>query len=209
MTNPNLTLVGVLVDRSGSMAGIASQMSTAINEFMDKQRSEPGDCEATLAQFDTVYQVVYDLRPISQVSAYSLHARGGTALNDAIGTFVVGIGETLAQRPEAQRPGKVVIVIVTDGYENASKEWSTTQIKDLIDQQRSTYSWEFMFLGKDIDAFAVAESIGIGRAHTIQFTNTANTMAATSNLVASYRAAGVGTAMGGYVQTDRDDALNP
>lgn len=208
MTNPNRTLIGILVDRSGSMSMIAKDMQGGINTLLEEQKLAHGFCEASIAQFDTEYEVVTSTRDVHNVAPYELRPRGRTALNDAVGRFITDIGAHLSTRREYQRPGKVVIVIVTDGYENSSKEWTSTMIKDLIIRQREQWQWEFLFLGKDIDSFAVADSFGIHSDYTMDFRNAPVAMAATSSNLSAYRAAPVGASMDSYTPAQAAAAMN-
>ncbi len=207
MTNPNLTYIGLLVDRSGSMNTIKHDMEGGINTFLKEQATQPGEARITLAQFNTVFDKVYTNTPIKSVSSYTLIPRGATALNDAVGRLITEMGEQFAASPEESRPGKVVVVIVTDGYENSSHEWTTQQIKDLITRQRTEWKWEFLFLGKDIDSFSVADSFGISRGNAIDFRNAGVTMCTTSGLVNAYRLAGADAVMDSYSSADREAAM--
>jgi uncharacterized protein YegL len=206
MTNPNRTLIGILVDRSGSMSRIAKDMQGGIDALIQEQKNLRGYCEMTIAQFDNHYEVVTPTTDILNVRPYALYPRGSTALNDAVGKFITDIGTELRNRPEVTRPSKVVIVIVTDGYENSSKEWTTGAIKDLITSQREQWKWEFLFLGKDIDSFSVADSFGIQRGYTMDFADSGVAMAATSSNLANYRFAPVGASMGSYTPEQAKEA---
>jgi uncharacterized protein YegL len=86
---------------------------------------------------------------------------GSTAMNDAIGTAVTEIGKWLSDMPEEERPSKNLIVIMTDGEENSSQEYSLQQVKDMIKEQTEKYSWEFIYLGTDITTTEYAEDLGI------------------------------------------------
>lgn len=116
--------------------------------------AEPGQCEVTLAQFDTEYEVLYPPTDIAAVPEFVVDPRGRTALRDASGRFITEVGQ-LAALPEDQRPGKVICLIMTDGHENASEKWTWEAVKALITQQREVYGWEFIFLGANIDAVEV------------------------------------------------------
>jgi uncharacterized protein YegL len=190
------------------MSRIARDMQGGIDSLITEQRNLRGFCEMTIAQFDNHYEVVTPTTDILNVHAYELHPRGSTALNDAVGKFITDIGTELRNRPEAARPGKVVIVIVTDGYENASKEWTTDAIKKLITQQREQWNWEFVFLGKDIDSFSVADNYGIQRDYTMNFSNPEMAMAATSSNLAAYRSAPMGASMDSYTSDQAAAAMD-
>lgn len=161
MTNPNLTLIAALLDRSGSMEACKKATETSFDELIAKQRSEPGEAIVTLSIFDDEYDNVYANVPIANVGPLSLVPRNMTAMLDATGRFITEIGEHLATLPEEQRPGHVILLIMTDGMENASKEWTYDSVKKLITQQREKYNWTFMFLGANIDAVHVGDRIGV------------------------------------------------
>lgn len=163
MTNPNLTEIIVVLDRSGSMTSIKNDMEGGFNAFIAKQREVPKDIRVTLVQFDTVVETVYQERPVKDVSALELVPRGSTALYDALGKTINAVGSRLKAKPEKDRPHQVLFVIVTDGEENASQEFHAKQIQEMITTQRDVFSWEFIYLGANQDAFAVGHAIGVTR----------------------------------------------
>ncbi|WP_433661320.1 vWA domain-containing protein [Nocardia sp. CA-128927] len=169
MTNPDLTLIAVLLDRSGSMQSIKSDTEGGFNAFIEEQRKVPKTIEVTLARFDTEYECVYANRPLAQVPSLDLQPRGMTALYDAVGRLVTDIGAELAKRPENERPGTVIVVVLTDGHENSSKEWSHTAVKSLITQQQDVYNWNFLFLGANMDAVAIGAQMGFDPANSITY----------------------------------------
>lgn len=162
--NTNLTDITLVVDRSGSMQEIQSDADGGINAFIQDQAKQPGEALLTLVQFDTEYEFIHRGMPIATVPPYQLHPRGGTALLDAVGRAVNETGERLAKMPEADRPGLVVVVVMTDGHENSSREFTKAQIKQMIEHQQQTYNWQFIFLGANQDAFAESGALGIAAA---------------------------------------------
>ena len=138
MTRSDLTHLYFLLDRSGSMQSIKSDIEGGFAAFVDEQRKGAGECRATLAQFDDVYEVVYADRPIADVPPLDLQPRNMTALHDAMGRLITDAGARLAALPESQRPGTVIVAIMTDGLENASKEWTGASIKALVSQQSNS-----------------------------------------------------------------------
>ena len=84
-----------------------------------------------------------------------------TALLDAVGRTINSVGERLNKTPEEERPGHVIFAITTDGYENASHEFTKAKVKEMIEHQQDKYSWTFMFLGANIDAVSEGASLGI------------------------------------------------
>jgi uncharacterized protein YegL len=165
----------LVLDRSGSMASMAKEAIGGFNSFLDLHQNAPGQAKLTLVLFDHEYIVAQDGRPVGQVQKLdtrSYQPRGNTALLDAIGWTIKTVGERLDHTPAQERPGKVLIVILTDGLENASKEFSLEQINQMIQHQREVYSWEFIFLGAGQDAIQVATVLGISAASAVQFSGT-------------------------------------
>lgn len=191
MTNSNLTHIAFLLDRSGSMHSIKDDTEGGFNAFIAEQRKEPGECRVTLAQFDNEYEEVYRDLPLAEVPALRLVPRGSTALLDSIGRLVTSTGERLAALPEDERPGIVIVGIMTDGHENASREWTHPAVKALIEQQTKTYGWQFLYLGADQDAIEVGSSIGVAAANSMTYSRgkVAAVMAATSRNIGRTRAA--------------------
>ena len=169
MTRADLTHLYFLLDRSGSMQSIKSDTEGGFAAFIDEQRKEPGECRVTLAQFDDTYEVVYAGRPLSAVPPLDLQPRGTTALLDAMGRLITSAGDELAALPEDERPGTVIVAIMTDGLENASREWTHPAIKALVEQQSRDYSWQFQYMGADQDAIEVGTSLGVSAAASVTY----------------------------------------
>jgi len=157
----DLTDITMVIARSGSMQSIQSDAEGGINFFIEQQKQEPGEANVTLVQFDTDYEFVHSGIPIKQVPAFKLVPRGATALLDAVGRAINETGARLASVDESQRPGLVVFVIVTDGEENSSREFTREQIRTMVEHQQSAYKWQFTFLAANQDAFAAGGSMGI------------------------------------------------
>jgi hypothetical protein len=191
MTNPNLTHLYFLLDRSGSMSTIVDDTVGGFDSFIGEQRKQPGDCRVTLAQFDDAYEEVYADRAIAEVPSLVLQPRGTTALLDSIARLVIDAGKRLEAMPEDQRPGTVIVGIMTDGMENASREWTHPQVKQLIEKQTDVYQWQFLYLGADQDAIEVGASIGVGAAHSVTYGRgkVKQALAATAANVSAYRQA--------------------
>ena len=169
MTDSTKTLIAALLDRSGSMQRSKAATEDGWGELINGQRAEQGNCEVTLAQFDTHYEVLYPPTDIAAVPEFVVNPRGSTALLDATGRFITEVGEQLAAMPEEQRPGTVICLIMTDGMENASRQWSWDAVKRLITQQREVYGWEFIFLGANIDAVEVGMRMGVDADSALTF----------------------------------------
>ncbi|MFB9313325.1 vWA domain-containing protein [Nocardioides plantarum] len=169
MTDQTLTHLYFLLDRSGSMQSIKSDIEGGFAAFVDEQRSAPGSCRVTLAQFDDRYEVVYADRDVTDVPALDLQPRSRTALHDAMGRMITDAGASLAALPEDRRPGTVIVAIMTDGLENASQEWNAASIKALVEQQTQQWGWTFMYLGADQDAVEVGTSLGVPAAQSMTY----------------------------------------
>lgn len=162
MTRIDLTDITVVVDRSGSMASVRSESENSFNKFLDDQRKLTDECRITLVKFDNEYEMVYQAIPIQEAPRFTMEPRGWTALYDAVGKSIVSTGSRLASMKEKDRPGKVLFVIITDGEENASKEYTGPQVKKMIQHQEDTYSWHFTYLGAGIDDVQkVAADLGL------------------------------------------------
>jgi len=169
MTDPNRTLIAALLDRSGSMETSKQATEDGWRELINEQRQLPGECQVTLAQFDTVYEVVYSPTPIAEVPDFVVEPRGRTALLDAVGKFVTEIGEQLSALAEDQRPGHVICLIMTDGMENASHDWDWDAARKLTRQQQDQWNWKFIFIGANIDAIEVGARIGLAYGDSITY----------------------------------------
>ncbi len=165
----DLTDITLVVDRSGSMSSVRDDAEGGVNAFIAKQAQEPGEALLTLVQFDTEYEFLHKGVSIGQVPRYELHPRGMTALLDAVGRAINETGERLAAMDEKDRPGLVIFVVMTDGHENSSKEFTKAQIKEMIERQQRAYNWHFTFLGANQDAFAEAGDLGIHAAGAANF----------------------------------------
>lgn len=169
LTDSSKSLIAALLDRSGSMSTSVDATEDGWRELLSGQRANPGQSQVTLAQFDDAYEVLYPPTDIGVVPEFVLEPRGRTALLDAAGRFITEIGEWLSALPEEQRPGQVICLIMTDGMENASQDWTWEAVKTLITQQREVYGWEFIFLGADIDAIGVASRMGMDSRYAMNF----------------------------------------
>lgn len=212
MTDPNRTLLAVLLDRSGSMASIKDDTEGGFNTFVDKQRLPGKSVGVTLAQFDTEYDVVYANRPIAEVPPLDLQPRGMTALYDAIGRLITDVGSELAASPESERPGAVTVVVLTDGHENSSQEWTHSAVKAAIKRQEQEYAWDFLFLGANMDAVAVGTSMGFADNKSITYSPSAAGVEGVFAAAASYNvrkmsAPAGGPPVDGFSDEDRAGAV--
>ena len=171
--NKNLTEIVFILDRSGSMAHLESDTIGGYNSLIKKQRNEFGEATITTVLFDDSYEIVHDnadIRKVAPLTNKEYYARGATALLDAVGKTINHVGNRHKLAPSSLIPGKTLVVIITDGYENASREYTVRDIRKIIERQKNKYNWEFLFLGANIDAISAAGDIGItpDRAATYQ-----------------------------------------
>lgn len=161
MTDPNYIAYLMITDISGSMWNIKADAEGGIRQYVRDQAALPGKTTLSFVQFDTAHELVHDFAPLQDAFGYTLTPRGGTALLDAVGFAVTQFGERLAVMPEARRPGKVIVLITTDGKENSSHEYTRPQVKELLTQQQEKYGWAVSYIGANVDAFAEAGDMGI------------------------------------------------
>jgi len=161
--NMSLTEIIFLLDRSGSMGGLESDTIGGFNGFIEKQSQLEGETLVTTVLFDDKYEILWNGIKANEAKLTSkeYYVRGCTALLDAVGKTILEAGYRLSKISEGNRPGKVIIVITTDGLENSSREFTYEKVKELINHQHEKYGWEFIFLGANIDAIKEAGSIGI------------------------------------------------
>ncbi|WP_178023503.1 vWA domain-containing protein [uncultured Paenibacillus sp.] len=159
-----LTELAFILDKSGSMAGLESDTIGGYNSMLGKQKAIEGECHITTVLFDNNCELLHDridIRAVSPMTGKEYQVGGTTALLDAIGRTIHKIGNAQKHKADEYRAEKVMIVIITDGEENASREYSAERIKRMIQHQKTRYGWEFIFLGANIDAVETAGHFGI------------------------------------------------
>lgn len=173
--------ITLILDKSGSMEPLQSETIKGVNGFLKSQRALPGKCVVSLIQFDTNVQTTYLGRPVAEAPDLmpdTYQPGGYTALLDAVGCGIDELGGRLKAMPVAERPGKVVVVIVTDGEENSSHQYKKEAVKSAITVQKDVYRWEFVFLGANVDAFAEAGAMNVPLTHTLQTHSTPDSVVA-------------------------------
>ncbi len=159
----NLTELVFILDKSGSMSGLEKDTIGGYNSFLKKQQKSKGECRITTVLFDNNYELLHDridLEAVKPLTEKDYQVGGSTALMDAIGMTINKLVAVEKKTEKAFQAKNVLFVIITDGLENSSKEYSIKKVKDLIEQQKKA-GWEFIFLGANIDAIETAETIGI------------------------------------------------
>lgn len=176
------THVSFLLDRSGSMDTIKNDTIGGFNSFIEDQKKDDSECTFTLAQFDNLYEVLYDfedIKKINPLNGTSFSPRGSTALLDALGKLISDTGKKLSEMDEKDRPEKVLFIILTDGEENDSKEYNFDQISEKINHQEEKYNWKFVYLGANQDAIKEAMKFGVKSFNTMTYGTSAKAVGAT------------------------------
>lgn len=153
-----------ILDKSGSMSGLESDTIGGFNSMLDKQKAVDGECRITTVLFDNRYELLHDrldIRAVNHITDKEYCVGGSTALLDAIGLTINKIGNAQKHTADEYRAEKVIFVIITDGEENASREYTLDKVKAQIERQKEKYGWEFIFLGANIDAVETASRFGI------------------------------------------------
>lgn len=185
MTDPNYTALLLIVDRSGSMQTIKTDMEGGLNTLIAEQLAEPGLLTVDLFTFDTEVKHECSLTDPKDLKVL-IEPRGSTALYDAIGIGVTEFGRSLAAMPEHARPETVQVIVVTDGEENSSVEYKASAIKQLVTQQKEEYKWDFVFLGANQDAVLNGVDLGFDAGSALTFAPGADGVDASAKSMSRY-----------------------
>lgn len=194
---PNFTSINIVLDRSGSMKRLSNDTIGGFNTFLADQRKVEGEAVFTLATFSSDYTLVHDCVPLKNVSDLTVEKyqpSGYTALLDALGRTINATGIRLAAMKEEDRPSQVIFVVITDGEENYSREFTREKVFEMISHQREKYSWEFVFLGCTSDQIKGAVHLGVTAANSFAYTADSAGVASSYNSISSnmtaYRSSG-------------------
>ena len=168
----NITELVFILDRSGSMSGLEKDTIGGFNSMIEKQRRQDGECYVSTVLFDNVSEVLHDRVKLSEVKPMTeddYTVRGCTALIDAIGGAIHHIGNVHKYARPEDVPEHTLFVITTDGMENASRRYSSEQVKTMIKRQKDKYGWEFLFIGANIDAVETAARYGIDEDRAVNY----------------------------------------
>lgn len=180
----NYTDLNIILDRSGSMSSIAKDMAGGIKTFLEKEKETGDDTKVSFFQFDDQYETVFVDKDIKEDIKIDLLPRGSTALLDALGRTIVSVGEKLSKMKEADRPNRVLFLVITDGFENSSQEFTSEVVSEKVKHQREKYAWDFVFLGAGEDAvLAQHKGLGIGASSSKGFARSAAAIASTWDTV--------------------------
>ena len=170
--NNNITELVFILDRSGSMSGLESDTVGGFNTMIEKQKKQNAPCYVSTVLFNHTSEVLYDRVKLGEVQKMiedDFFVGGSTALMDAIGGAIHHIGNIHKYiRPE-DVPANTMFVIMTDGMENASRNYSSDRVKQMIERQKKRYGWEFLFIGANIDAVETAARYGIDADRAVNY----------------------------------------
>lgn len=207
MADANYTALHIVLDRSGSMSSIRDDMVGALEHMLKEQAELPGMLTVDVVTFDDQLEHSHSWAAPEDVQI-ELAPRGGTALYDAVGTVINGFDQRIQSLPEHARPANVQVVIVTDGYDNRSTEYTADIIKSLVQRQRGL-GWEFTFLGADQDAVLAAAGLGIDAGRSMTFTRDRRDIDATIGTVSTLLTQTRTRERGGLNKADRGRAADP
>lgn len=194
----DFTELAFILDKSGSMSGLEKDTIGGFNAMLRKQREVAGECRITTVLFDDRYELLHDrvdIRAVRELTEKEYFVGGSTALIDAIGRTIDKLVNVQKNTAEEYRAEKVMVVIITDGQENSSREYPRQKVKAMIEQEKEKYGWEFVFLGANIDAVQTAGQFGISSNRAVDYVpdsaGTTLNFAVMSEAVAEYRQASI------------------
>lgn len=168
----NITELVFILDRSGSMAGLEADTIGGFNAMIAKQKKQAGKAYVSTILFDNTSEVLHDrisLENVKPITENDYYVRGCTALLDAIGGAINHISNIHKYARKEDVPQHTMFVITTDGMENASHNYSIKKIKRMIEDKKKKHSWEFLFIGANIDAISTAKSFGISENRAVNY----------------------------------------
>ncbi|MCR5653802.1 MAG: hypothetical protein K6F88_08390 [Ruminococcus sp.] len=170
--NNNITELVFILDRSGSMSGLESDTIGGFNSLIEKQCKQDGKCFVTTVLFDNELETIHDRVELAQIKPMTEEdytVRGCTALIDAIGSTIEHIKRIHKYARDEDVPEHTMFVIMTDGLENASRRFSSSEVKRMIEKRKESDGWEFLFIGANIDAVETARYFGINENRAVNY----------------------------------------
>lgn len=186
----NLIHLCFVIDESGSMWSSEKDVIGGFNSLIEEQKKvTDGDCIVSVYRFSTEVSKDFIGKPLNEINSLEYHPGGGTAMNDGIGTAIHEIGVWLNDMDESERPSKNMIIIMTDGEENMSREYTLEKVKEMIKHQEEKYNWSFVYMGSDVSSLEDAKALGITLASISSKSNITKNYANINSYASSIRSA--------------------
>ncbi len=181
----------LVLDKSGSMSGLESDTIGGFNAMIEKEKKLDAKVNVTTVLFSDEIDTIYDredIRRIKPMTDEQYEVGGTTALLDAVGSTILKVAHT---EGISDKGTKVVFVIITDGMENASEEFTQAKVKEMISDKQEKAGWDFIYLGANIDAAKEADNIGVSRKNAVTYRNTGRGVRGNFDAVSAYVAEAV------------------
>lgn len=179
-----------IIDESGSMSSSVNDVIGGFNSVIEKQKEiKDGKCTVSLYRFSSNVTKEFVGKDINEIPIFEYYPGGMTALYDGTGTAIDEIGKWLSEMKEEDRPSKTMVVIMTDGEENNSHEYSASKVKEMIKHQEEKYSWEFVYMGFDLRDINDAKTLGFKNIAVTDKLNMSNTYDIVNTVASAYRCA--------------------
>ena len=185
----NHTEIAVVLDKSGSMGSCVNDTIGGFNQFLKDQKEVQGTANFTLMQFDTNYHIIHDgidIQNAKFLDNKNYNPSGMTALHDAVGRTINSIGQRLDKMPDHEKPEHVIIVIITDGEENSSKEFSRDDAFNLINKIKTENKWDVTFIGANQDSIKEGASLGVSAKSSLNFSCDAKGIRSMTDKLSAY-----------------------
>jgi Mg-chelatase subunit ChlD len=211
--NGDYTHIAIILDRSGSMSSLKLDTIGGFNSFLKKQQEQDGKGTITLVQFATNHHIVDDMAPLEKAELLTNQnydpSGGSTALLDTLGRSINHVESKIEDAKE--KPDKVVFVVITDGLENDSREFSRKQVMDMIKRHEDEMGWDFVFIGANQDSIQEGGRIGVRSSNAMNYAATSKGVQhmyrSLSSNMSSYRrrSKGTGQKIGFFVGEDEEE----
>lgn len=194
----NLTEIVCILDRSGSMRSLRKDTVEGYNSFIESQKEQDGEAKVTTILFNGELKILHDrmdVKEIPEMKKRDYVPSGSTSLLDALGSAIDRTGKILSDTPEEDRPSKVIFMVITDGEENTSTEYTYQDVKDRVTHQQEKYSWNFIFVGANIDSYSEGMKLGFCENNISNYTadkiGTESLYRSISKTICGYRQSGI------------------
>lgn len=180
-----------IIDESGSMYSSSKDVTCGFQSMIEEQKKlTEGKCTISLFTFNSKVKEIFLGKDVNEIENIDYFPYGSTSMNDGIGTAINKVGKWLSDMDERERPSKNLIVIMTDGEENSSKEFTFNKVKEMISHQEEKYNWTFMYMGTDLTSMKQVNELGIKMSSFSSRKDYTNNYKIVSDTTSSYRKRG-------------------